>query len=451
MDLATVPLRLSDEERVLHNLLMSALNVCEYVNNVDVPDTISDSKRLVELQDVYKVMLSMLISSAEVRDKVKSTLKKGGAKGDECLDLIAQMFEVGRRYKRMNPNKMRSEYGKMMWVLMDAAQGRGRRSMVSTTDASGAQVITPVCTVKTALSDIGALDLLRDPDLDAAVNPESDAAEKETLIRELGARHGKDTPENVAVIERCIRSIDDARQSVHQSTVSLRKLLLWLDEFRAEGEYSLRIRAGSEGSCLSHDHGTQYQFVKETLTLWTIIQRDMMSLWHRVEDDLLDAGARYRFVNTGQGHHRMLGAPSTSEGAHRCLSEAKHAMGCWVGSSVIHLGDRDVPNALVFIDKYTQVTRIVNPIISVLESLERSSRYPGVDEYVKAKFGSKEKARMEILRDFFRHGFDGSGDDGGSCIDGRLTSAWNWCSVLAKKPYYPLFLLCGFVSFDGMF
>jgi hypothetical protein len=41
--------------------------------------------------------------------------------------------------------------------------------------------------------------------------------------------------------------------------------------------------------------------------------------------------------------------------------------------------------------------------------------------------------------------------DAGSCIDGRLTSAWNWCSNLHKKPYYPLFKLAGFVGFDGDF
>jgi len=109
----------------------------------------------------------------------------------------------------------------------------------------------------------------------------------------------------------------------------------------------------------------------------------------------------------------------------------------------------------MFIDKYTQVSSILNPIIIVLRNIPGLLKDEVVAEYIETTFGGAETLIKDILLDFFRSAFDGSGADNfydaGSCIDGRLTSAWNWCQQIAEKPYYPVFKLCGFSSFDGEF
>ena len=87
----------------------------------------------------------------------------------------------------------------------------------------------------------------------------------------------------------------------------------------------------------------------------------------------------------------------------------------------------------------SQVPRILTPLIAAVRGLDNMEATPGLSDYVRARFGSAEECRKLMLADFFRHAFDGSGADNyydaGSCIDGRLTSAWNWCSKLEKKPY----------------
>mmetsp|Transcript_19080 Transcript_19080/g.54193 ORF Transcript_19080/g.54193 Transcript_19080/m.54193 type:complete len:166 (+) Transcript_19080:2-499(+) len=159
-----------------------------------------------------------------------------------------------------------------------------------------------------------------------------------------------------------------------------------------------------------------------------------------------------QLFNTGQGLNRVQNCPSVRKIMQSLLhSTQKEANAAWVGLAVIHLGDRDVPNALIFIDKYTQIPRFLNPLVDFISKIPALCQDKRIKQYIDNEFDSAEDLKMTVLADYFKHGFDGSGDDGGSCIDGRLTSSWNWTSKIAKKRYYHAFMLSGFQGFDGDF
>ncbi|KAK2954097.1 putative UPF0652 like protein [Blattamonas nauphoetae] len=219
----------------------------------------------------------------------------------------------------------------------------------------------------------------------------------------------------------------------------------------------LSIEVGYQGARLRHDHTRQFHYVKQTLTLWEAILKEMFKLWSLAEQDLLDPHHPYQMKDTGQGIQRLQMCSRVGKEMARILRsvQAELTEG-WVGSSVIHLGDTNVPNAFLFVDKYTQVSRILSPLVIVLDKVPAMCREnEGTKLYVEKEFGSVRLCQLEILQDFFRSAFDGSGSDSffeaGSCIDGRLTSAWNWCSKLEQKRFFPVFLLAGFTGFDGQF
>jgi hypothetical protein len=111
----------------------------------------------------------------------------------------------------------------------------------------------------------------------------------------------------------------------------------------------------------------------------------------------------------------------------------------------IYRSSQLIPSLLL--DKYSQIYRILLPICNTLSQIPQLAEKPSIHSYIEQEFGSSENLIRDILCDFFRHGFDGSGADNffdaGSCIDGRLTSAWNWCSLIEKKRYFHVFLLTG--------
>jgi len=261
-------------------------------------------------------------------------------------------------------------------------------------------------------------------------------------------------------VEQCVYSLGDHSTYLRFNREPCDRLIQLLkehfhpDEIR-EGdlECSLAIEEGKDGARLSHSHQRQYTFVLQSMTLWREVLDNMFQLWHLAEEDLLDEEHAYNLTHTGQGLHRVQKSPRSVVAVQKILAKVQRKVGGWIGSSTVHLGDHNVPNALMFIDKYIQVPRFLGPLVLTLDKIPQlANMSDGMQGYV-GHFGGVKRLMKIILADFFRHAFDGSGADNffdaGSCIDGRLTSAWNWCSCIEQKPYFPIFLLTGFHGFDG--
>jgi hypothetical protein len=158
-------------------------------------------------------------------------------------------------------------------------------------------------------------------------------------------------------IKHCLYSIGDNNSFLNSNRLPIDRCLEYLQTYFdpskvSDGsQYSLSISEGSNGARLSHSHDFQYNYVLQSLTLWRNIVDNMFRLWYLAEQDLLDAAQVYELKDTGQGLQRIQQSPRVYRAMHELLFYTQRALKSWVGSSVIHLGDRNVPNALVFIDK----------------------------------------------------------------------------------------------------
>ncbi len=63
------------------------------------------------------------------------------------------------------------------------------------------------------------------------------------------------------------------------------------------------------------------------------------------------------------------------------------------------------------LDKYSQIYRILLPLCNTLAEIPKLMETHNLKEYVLREYGSEQGLFVEILSDFFRHAFDGSGAD----------------------------------------
>jgi hypothetical protein len=488
-----VPMRLTYDERKYLRLIDSTVHVSRYTDHMDGlsgPRVNPARKMALQMKQLCAILTGMQVAHSYEQGQ---QLMQNRDYNTKSL-FFQTVLEIGRRYKILNPERMRDSYGKLMYFLQDSCKPDVRELLEFDT-------VVRVRTVYDVLSKSSkGLEMLEDPQLRIAtmeIMPEGksrmqiqrEIKAKETAIKHLSKTYcsvarrrkhmgfrgyslgllrssyadsdsdddGKNNEELTEdEVEQCIYSLGDHSTYIRFNREPCDRLITCLKEYfdpRNPGSVSLAIEEGVDGARLSHDHERQYTFVLQSMTLWREVLDNMFQLWHLAEEDLLDEEHAYVLTDTGQGLQRVQKSPRSVVAMQKILAKVQRKVGGWIGSSTVHLGDHNLPNALMFIDKYIQVPRFLGPLVLTLDKIPQlSESSTGMKEYVNS-FGGVKALQKTILADFFRHAFDGSGADNffdaGSCIDGRLTSAWNWCSSIEQKSYFPIFLLTGFSGFDG--
>jgi hypothetical protein len=490
-----VPMRLTYDERKYLRLIDATMHVSHYTDHMDNAASVKIAparKLALQMKQLCAILTGMQVAHSYEQGQQLMQSREFNGKAA----FFQTGLEIGRRYKILNPERMRDSYGKLMYFLQDS-----RRTDVR--ELIEFDSVVRVRTVYDVLSKTArGLEMLEDPQLRTAtmeIMPEGksrmqiqrEIKAKEAAIKALSrtycsvarrrkhhgfhgysigllrsnyadsdseddAKNGEELTEDL--VEQCIYSLGDHSTYLRFNREPCDRLITLLKEFfdpvdPGPPQYSLAIEEGVDGARLSHPHTRQYTFVLQSMTLWREVLDNMFQLWHLAEEDLLDEEHCYQLTDTGQGLQRVQKSPRSVVAMQKILAKVQRKVGGWIGSSTVHLGDHNVPNALMFIDKYIQVPRLLGPLVLTLDKIPQLSQSSdGMKGYIDS-FGGVKVLQKLILADFFRHAFDGSGADNffdaGSCIDGRLTSAWNWCSSIEKKRYFPVFLLTGFSGFDG--
>lgn len=110
-----IPLRLTLNERKFLRLLEAALSVSEYTDKIDtIGFGLSKAKRIVHQIRELCAIMSGLVLAADYKQGQDLFQDRDFESNSEFYQ---QIFELGRRHKIMNPEKMRTTYGKLIYLL----------------------------------------------------------------------------------------------------------------------------------------------------------------------------------------------------------------------------------------------------------------------------------------------------------------------------------------------
>lgn len=94
--------------------LEAALNVTNYTERIDDISSTGKAKRVVNQIKELCAILTGIVLGCDYKRGQELFADRSYEDNEEFFQTI---FEIGRRHKIMNPEKMRSAYGKLMYLL----------------------------------------------------------------------------------------------------------------------------------------------------------------------------------------------------------------------------------------------------------------------------------------------------------------------------------------------
>ena len=241
-----VPLRLSYEERKHLRLVDAVMRTSEYTHAVDGKAHKSEARRThAQIKGVTAILTGMITAInmkagqglVETRD-----FRKYGTS-------IKNLFEIARRYKIMNPEKLRGSYGKMLYMLQDAITPGVREHLEFS-------AMRPVKTVYELLERKDALRVLQDPHVCTATAEILPAGKsraqirREIKLKENAKRYLSQKYSTYKIsaddIELCLNSICDNNNFLNANRKPIDRMIAYLHKYfspaNVDAEHTLAIK-----------------------------------------------------------------------------------------------------------------------------------------------------------------------------------------------------------------